>query len=113
MSSAAEAEIGAIFINCQDSEPICNALLELGHAQPPTPVQTDNSTANGFLNETIKQKRTKAIDMRFYWVLDRIKQNHFRIFWKPGSENLADYFTKHHSPTHHKRMRPFFIHSKT
>ena len=113
MSSAAEAEIGAIFINCQDSEPIRNALLELGHAQPPTPVQTDNSTANGFLNETIKQKRTKAIDMRFYWVIDRIKQNHFRIFWKPGSENLADYFTKHHSPTHHKRMRPFFIHSKT
>ena len=102
MSSAAEAEIGAIFINCQDSEPIRNALLELGHAQPPTPVQTDNSTANGFLNKTIKQKRTKAIDMRFYWVIDRIKQNHFCIFWKPGSENLVDYFTKHHSPTHHK-----------
>ena len=111
MSSAAEAEIGAIFINCQDSEPIRNALLKLGHKQPPTPIQTDNSTANGFLNKTIKQKRTKAIDMRFYWVIDRIKQNHFRIFWKPGSENLADYFTKHHSPTHHKRMRPFFIHS--
>ena len=110
MSSAAEAEIGAIFINCQDSEPIQNALLEMGHEQPPTPIQTNNSTADGFLNKTIKQKRTKAIYMQFYCVINRIKQNHFCIFWKPGSENLADYFTKHHSPTHHKRMRPFFIH---
>jgi len=113
MSSAAEAEIGAVFINCQDSEPIRTALFEMGHDQPPTPVQTDNTTAAGFLNETIKQKRTKAIDMRFFWVIDRIKQNHFRVYWKSKSENLADYFTKHHSPAHHQRMRPCFIHEPT
>ena len=113
MSSAAEAEIGAIFINCKDSEPIRTALFEMGHEQPPTPIQTDNNTATGFLNETIKQKRTKAIDMRFFWVIDRIKQNHFRVYWKSKSENLADYFTKHHSPAHHQRMRKHFIHEPT
>jgi len=111
ISSATESEIGIIFINCRDSEPIQTTLLEMGHEQPPTPIQADNITADGLLNETIKEKRTKAIDIRFYWVIDRIKQNHFRVFWKPGSENLGDYFTKHHSPTHHRRMRPFFIHS--
>jgi len=110
MSSAAEAEIGAVFINCQDSEPIRTSLFEMGHAQPPTPVQTDNTTAAGFLNETIKQKRTKAIDMRFYWIIDRIRQNHFRVYWKSKLGNLGDYFTKHHSPAHHQRMRPHFIH---
>ena len=113
MSSAAEAEIGAVFTNCRDSKQIRTALFEMGHDQPPTPIQTDNSTAAGFLNKTIKQKRTKAIDMRFFWVIDRIQQNHFRLYWKPGSENLIDFFTKHHSPAHHQRMRPHFIHDPT
>jgi hypothetical protein len=40
----------------------------LGHSQPPTPLETDNTTATGYSNGTIKQKRTRAMDMRFYWV---------------------------------------------
>jgi hypothetical protein len=27
------------------------------------------------------------------------------IHWRAGKDNLADYFTKHHSPAHHKLMR--------
>ena len=77
----------------------------MGHPQPPTPIQRDNLCAAGILNNTVKQKRSKAIDMRFYWVQDRIKQNQFIVHWQKGSENLADYFTKHHSPSHHRRMR--------
>jgi hypothetical protein len=40
----------------------------MGHPQPSTPIQVDNTTAVGFANDTMKQKRPKAIDMRFYWV---------------------------------------------
>ena len=29
--------------------------------------------------------------------------NHF--YWRPGSQNLADYFTKHHPASHHKSFR--------
>jgi hypothetical protein len=32
----------------------------------PTPLRTDNSTALGILNETIKRKRSKAMDMRYH-----------------------------------------------
>ena len=110
MASAAEAEIGAVFHSAQDAIPLRNALEDLGHRQHPTPIQTDNSTAAGFLNDTIKQKRTKAIDMRFYWVKDRILQNQFRILWAPGSTNLADYFSKHHPASHHRQMRKNFLH---
>jgi hypothetical protein len=74
---------------------------ELGHKQPPTPMETDNTTATGYSNGTIKQKRTKAMDMRFYWIKDRVKQGQFKIYWGQGFQNLADYFTKHHSPAHH------------
>ena len=74
MASAAEAEVGALFVNGQDAIPLRNTLIELGHPQPPTPIQTDNSTAAGFANDTIKQKRSKAMDMRFYWIKDRVEQ---------------------------------------
>ena len=45
MTSAAESELGALFVNYQESVPIRITLEEMGHSQPPTPVQVDNSTA--------------------------------------------------------------------
>jgi len=38
--------------------------------------------------------------MRFYWVWDCAHQGHFKIHWKKGTKNLADYFIKHHTPAH-------------
>jgi hypothetical protein len=74
-------------------------------------METENTTATGYNNGTIKQKRTKAMDMRFYWIKDRVKQGQFNVYWGPGYQNLADYFTKNHSPEHHKRMREIYIHA--
>ena len=54
----------------------------------------------------MKQKRSKAIDMRFYWVRDRVKQNQFLIYWRPGANNYGDYVSKHHSPANHQTMCP-------
>jgi hypothetical protein len=58
MSSAAEAEIEAVFINAKKEAVHRTTLEELGHTQPPTPMETDNTTATGYSNGTIKQKRT-------------------------------------------------------
>jgi hypothetical protein len=52
------------------------------------------------------------MDMRFYWVKDRVEQKQFNVGWAPGDINLGDYFTKHHSPAHHKRTRPYYLHDK-
>mmetsp|Transcript_2562 Transcript_2562/g.5252 ORF Transcript_2562/g.5252 Transcript_2562/m.5252 type:complete len:157 (-) Transcript_2562:130-600(-) len=65
MASAAEAEVGALYTNAQEAIAIRQCLIELGHPQPPTPMKMNNSTAQGILTGTIKQKQTKAIDMRF------------------------------------------------
>jgi hypothetical protein len=70
-----------------------------------------NTTTTGYRNGTIKQKRTKAMDMRFYWIKDKVKQGQFGVYWGPGYQILADYFTKHNSPAHHKRMREMYIHA--
>jgi hypothetical protein len=110
MSSAAEAEIGAAFIKAKEGAVLGTTLEELGHKQPPTPMETDNTTATGYSNGKIKRKRTKAMDFRFYWIKDRVKQGQFKIYWGPGFQNLVDYFTKHHSSAHHKRIRNIYIH---
>jgi hypothetical protein len=112
MSSAAEADIGAVFINAKEGAVLRTTLEELRHPQPPTPMVTDNTTATGYSNGTIKQKRSKAMDMHFYWIKDRVKQGQSNVYWGPGYQNLADYFTKHHSPAHHKRMREIYIHAE-
>jgi hypothetical protein len=109
-ASAAEAETAGLFYNGQEAQMIRTALEEMGWPQPATPITTDNQTACGIANDTVKQRRSKAIDMRFYWIRDRIKQGQFRVHWKPGAINLADYFTKHHSAKHHIEMRPIYLH---
>ena len=109
MSSAAEAELGALFINAKEAVHLRQMLSEMGHPQPRTPIQTDNSTAEGVVNSRVRPKRTKAMDMRFEWLLDRERQGQFKIYWRPGKTNLADYFTKHHSPMHHRSVRGEYL----
>jgi hypothetical protein len=111
MSSAAEAQLGAVFINTKEGAVLRTTLEELGHKQPPKPMETDDTTATRYSNGTIKQKRTKSMDVRFYWIKDRVKQGQFNVYWGPGFQNLGDYFTKHHSPAHHKRIRNVYIHA--
>ena len=59
---------------------------EIGHKQLPT------------------KKQIIAMDMQFHWLLDRQCQRQFRIHWRPGKQNYANYWTKHHSAKHHKQI---------
>ena len=111
LSSAAEAEFGALFHNTKEATPLRTTLEELGHPQPPTPVLVDNSTAVGLANDTVTQRRSRAIDMRFNWVRDRVNQQQYHVYWAPAHHNLADYFTKHHTPSHHRKMRKYFVYT--
>jgi hypothetical protein len=110
VASVAESEVGACFHNAQSGAPLRVTLTELGHTQPPTPLRTDNSTTFGILNETIKQKLSKAMDMRYHWLTNRVRQKQFDVYWRPGRENLGDYNTKHHSAQHHKGMSGLILH---
>ena len=69
-------------------------------------MEVDNETSIGFLKSSMKQKRNKAIDMRFYWVRETVKHNQFMIYWRPGANYVWYYVSKHHSPAHHQSMRP-------
>ena len=43
----------------------------------------------------MKKQRSRVIDMRYHWTVDRVAQQQFDIIWEPGVTNLADYYTKH------------------
>ena len=54
MSSAAEAELGAMYINARKAVEEQIILEEMGHKQPATPVQVDNSSTNG-CNQNVRK----------------------------------------------------------
>jgi hypothetical protein len=58
VASAAETEMGALFLNAKEGINIRNILREMGHPQPATPLQTDNTTAHAILRGTCKQQRS-------------------------------------------------------
>ncbi len=98
VSSVAEAELASLFLNAQQAMATCTTLSDLGYTQTATPIITDNTTAKGIADQSVRLKRSKAIDMRYFWITDRVKQGQFAIHWGPGTANLADYFTKIHPP---------------
>ena len=57
VASGAEAELGALFLKCQEGMIFKLTLEDLGHKQPKIPVHCDNATAVGIANNTIKRQR--------------------------------------------------------
>ena len=110
-ASASEAETGGIFLGTQEACALIQTLIELGHPQPisGTPIETDNSTAHDILTAQVRMKRSKAFDMRYHWIKDRIAQKQFDLYWSTGRLNRGDYFTKHHPPAHHRLMRSKYL----
>ena len=88
MASAAETEIVFSYFNGTEVVPIRTTLEAMGHPQPPNPVQVNNFNAEGFAIEIIEQERSKAIDIRFYWIQERTGQGQFLIYWRAGMNNL-------------------------
>ena len=57
--------------------------LEIGHPQPQTPIQMDNKTADGLINNKILSKATKSIDMKSHWIRCGIFKSNSATFFFP------------------------------
>ena len=109
-SSAAEAELGALFLNAKQAKIIKITLEELGHPQPPTPIHVDNITTVGIVNSTIKRQKSRSMEMRYMWLLDQEAQSLFTFHQHPGQQNLGDYPSKHHTANIHQYIPPYYVH---
>jgi hypothetical protein len=110
VSSAAETELGALFLNCKEGKIFCLILKELGYPQSPTLVHCDNKAAVSIANDTIKRQRSRSMEMRYFWVTDQVNQGNYLIQWYPGQDNLGDYQSKHHIGMHHSTVRTWYFH---
>ena len=68
MTLAAEEEIGAMFINAREAVPQRMTLVDMGHPQPRTPMQTENSAVHAVVTNNLQPRITKAMDMIFQWL---------------------------------------------
>jgi hypothetical protein len=106
VASATEAEYAALFLIGQTAAGLRSTLADLGYPQCATPIICDNACTVGIANEKVKQKRSKAIDMRFHWIRrERVRQGQFTVTRQPGMWNLADVFTNIHAVRHHLLRR--------
>jgi hypothetical protein len=94
VASVAEAELGAAFQNAQKAAEFRNTLHELGYPQQPTMIMIDNTVAEGLAADTINARRSKSMDVRFFWLRDRIQKAQFAVMHLAGRWNISDFFTK-------------------
>ncbi len=72
-----------------------STLTELGYPQPTTTIFVDNTVAEGLATDTINAKRSKSMDVSFFWLRDRIKKLQFFIRHIKGKWNIiSDFFRK-------------------
>ena len=90
-SSAAEAELGALFKNAKEGRIIRLTLKDLDHPQPPTPMHCDNTTAAGIANGSVKRQHSRAMEMQYFYIYDQVKNGEFDVILNPGKENMGDY----------------------
>ena len=73
-ASAAETELGVLFLNVQETRILHLMLYEIGHPQPQTPAHVYNTTCVGIINNTIMRQQSLTMEMRYLWLLCQTTQ---------------------------------------
>ena len=111
VASAAECEYGSLFLCARDLVWQRLIAAALGYPQAATDIHCDNSCAVSLANDTAVLAKSKAMDMRFHWIRDRVRQGHFNVTWVPGKDNIADFFTKALPISTHRRLVELLVQS--
>jgi hypothetical protein len=91
VASVAETELAGGF---QIAQAAVHFRSDLGYPQPPTLLRMDNTVAIGIATESINAKRSKSMDVRFFWVIDRVRRAQFVVKHVSRQWNIANHFTK-------------------
>ena len=73
---------------------------DIEHRQPTMPTITENSTADGVVNELMKQQRTRSMNMRYFWMIDSQRDKKIIANWQLSHQSLAHYASKHQNDPH-------------
>ena len=81
LDSVSEAKTGGSSHNSQMEIIIRQNFTALEHLHNPTPIKTDNSTPDDFVNNNIEKKLSKTWNMWWYSVQDCSVLDKLRIYW--------------------------------
>ena len=110
VTSAAEAETHGVYHNTIIAINICTILNAMEHPQPSTPIQTDNSTTEGFVNKTMTLKKFKIIGYALKFSSRQRNPKVKKLYWGKGKNNNANYFTKVVFPIiYHQHIRNRYV----
>jgi hypothetical protein len=107
--AASETEYAALYINGQHAYFERVVLESLGYPQAATKLYADNKAAVGIATDSVKLRKSKAIDMRYHWIRDRVRQKIFDVIWAEGKGNDADFFTKLQPSARHQYFIKRFV----
>jgi len=86
---------------------------ELGRLAQGMPGRVKGTDTIFFIpRQAVPKERTKDVTYGLITCLIRPEKieepnrTRYRFYWRPGTQNLADYWTKHHPASHHKSFRP-------
>ena len=102
MSSASEADLGAIFIAAQEMVAMRLTLQEMKWPHPKPPLHTDNSATAVVVNNTIVTRNLNKMNRHLHWLRCKESQDQFCYYWASGNLKRGDYSTKHHPPLYHE-----------
>jgi hypothetical protein len=94
-SSTTEAEFANLLPAAQSALWVAKILEEAGAPQPkPTILYTDSLNAQTVALNPNNSARTRNLDIRYKWVVDRIAKGHIDLQHMPGDKMVADGLTK-------------------
>ena len=105
-----EAEFIALAASVQEVIFLRNLLAELGCPQSPTVVYEDNqATIFSLKNLGADHSRTKHIDLRYFFLREKVADGVVIIKYVSTDNNVADALTKPLSPALFERFRPSLV----
>ena len=66
--------------------------------------------STGIIHEKITQQQSRAMNMRYFWTISKQDDKTIDVSGHPGRENIADYSSKHHSPTINQNLQTTYLH---
>jgi hypothetical protein len=69
-------------------------LVSQGYSIPAVPIYEDNQAAIALLERGAGAGSTRHINIRYFWLSDRVKSGELSIRYVPTSDMVADMFTK-------------------
>jgi len=111
-SAASETEYASLYETGCALMPVRTILAALDFPQETTTIYTDNLIAKNICARLVRPKRSKAIDMRYHWIRDRVDDKYFDVVWLPSTSKsimCVDALTKIHPVKKHEELVSLFM----